>query len=256
MLKGFICPDGKKVDFETCLKNCQQQKRCLSLPILTGIVRYALEERPEGYTATQICSCLRKSYFEKKYDYFASPREQLFYSYRGNVIHSILSDFDTFRELNINFNCRFVIEKRFFKPFSVEINGKTHMLKFSGKIDLYDSETKTLYDYKTISDFVKPDLLPRPHHVLQTNVYTYLLPETVEQIVIVYVAMNNVYEITLSPQPKQQVIDFIRERLTKLHRCIIENIVPEKEENGVCKICPFKQKCSDVEKIINKLKSL
>ena len=258
MLVGFECPNGQKISFKECLQNCTQQKRCLPVPMPVGIVRYALEERPNGYTVTQISQCLRKSYFEIKYNYYANPKEQLFFAYRGNVIHSILSDFDTFRESGVYYNGRFVIEKRFYKPIEIVIGQKKHLLRFSGKIDIYDSHTKTLYDYKTISDFVKQDLLPRPHHVVQTNIYSYLLSPTykVERIVVVYVAMNNVYEVELEPKQYDDILDFIRKQLAKLHYAVTQNVVPEATPNGFCKMCMFKQKCTEIEKLTKKFSNL
>jgi CRISPR/Cas system-associated exonuclease Cas4 (RecB family) len=138
------------------------------------------------------------------------------------------------------------------------INKEKHLLKFSGKIDIYDTQTKTLYDYKTISDFVKPDLLPRPHHVVQTNIYSYLLLPTykVERIVIVYIAMNNVYEMELEPKSNDEVLDFIRNQLAKLRSAVTQNIVPEATPNGFCKMCMFKQKCFEIDKLIKKFSNL
>jgi len=258
MLIGFECPNGQKVSFKECLQHCPNQKRCLPIPMLCGIANYAIEERPSGYTTTQITQCLRRSYFEIKNNYYAKPKDQLFYAYRGSIIHSILSDFDSFRELGVNYNGRFIIEKRFHKLIEVVINEKKHLLKFSGKIDIFDTQTKTLYDYKTVSDFVKEELLPRPNHVVQTNIYSYLLSafHKVEKIVIVYVSMNNVYEVELEPKSNDEILNFICSQLAKLHYSVITNVVPEATQNGFCKMCIFKQKCSEIEKIIKKFTNL
>jgi CRISPR/Cas system-associated exonuclease Cas4 (RecB family) len=72
----------------------------------------------------------------------------------------------------------------------------------------------------------------------------------------VYVAMNNVYEIELKPKLNDEIIDFIRNQLAKLHSAVTQNVVPEATPNGVCKMCMFKQKCSEIEKLIQKFSSL
>jgi len=68
--------------------------------------------------------------------------------------------------------------------------------------------------------------------------------------------MNNVYEIELEPKPNDEILDFIRGQLAKLHHAVTQNVFPEATPNGFCKMCMFKQKCSEIEKLIKKFSNL
>lgn len=239
MLKGFICPNKQKVSFADCTSKCT--KRCLPLPFLAGIIKGSMSRNLKGFSVTQITGCLRKTFFEKKQDWWTSPSRNLFFAYRGTVMHNILSNFEsTLEYLRLPYKNGYVVEKRFSKAFNC--NGR--LASISGQIDLYDPHTATLYDYKTISDFVKD--LPRPQHITQTNIYSWLLPYEVKRIVLIYMSMNSVKQIEVSILPKTDICSYVSSRISILSRALSTNIPPSEEENGICKYCAFHPWCRKI----------
>ena len=101
-------------------------KRCLSLPTLRAIA----EQRPWTGTpsTTQLLKGTREAYLEITHDdLIEDPRDQMF-RILGTKGHGLVEQYVADGELG---------EKRLHDEFA------------SGKLDFYDPESKTLYDYKT-----------------------------------------------------------------------------------------------------------
>jgi hypothetical protein len=125
MYKNFECPDGAEIEIQSCLKECQNCDRCLSLPTL----RMIAEQRPwtGKPSTTQLLKGTREAYLEIIYDDLTmKPKDQVF-RLLGTKAHDMLNKF-SINELS---------EDR------LEDDNAT------GAFDLYDAENQTLYDYKT-----------------------------------------------------------------------------------------------------------
>ena len=123
--KYFQCPDKQVVEIESCLKNCRMGSRCLSIPTL----RLIAEQRPwtGKPSTTQLLKGTREAYLQiVKDDLVMAPKDQLF-RILGTKSHAILEGY-TENELS---------EERLSSDVA------------TGAFDLYDPESKTLYDYKT-----------------------------------------------------------------------------------------------------------
>lgn len=206
MVKGFSCPksfgtgEGDKHTFSYCLQDCKN--KCMTLPFLAMIIDNVSNDS-HGYgniSATALTGCLREVYLSSKEDYYPTPKS-MYYTSRGTLMHSILEPIkeriESNQYLQVLDKKRFITEKRFYYSFNREIAGKTHTITVSGQIDSYDIETNTLTDFKSSGDAALPFILngPKPEHVVQTNIYKFLLESAgypVDDIIITYFTMMDI----------------------------------------------------------------
>ncbi len=130
MIRSYECPDKMLCRIDDCLKRCRMGRRCLSLPTLRAIA----EQRPwDGKpTTTQLLKGTREAYLEIIHDDLVEdPRDQMF-RILGTKGHGLVEQYAEAGEIS---------ETRLHDEFA------------SGKLDFYDSESKTLYDYKTWGSF-------------------------------------------------------------------------------------------------------
>lgn len=93
-LKGFICPDGQKVEKEACLRTCRLDKRCYSLDSLAFLVKSANTGSSDGYsfpTCQQIADPPREKFLERTTPYYIRPSERVAES-EGHKIHKQLGE--------------------------------------------------------------------------------------------------------------------------------------------------------------------
>ena len=76
-------------------------------------------------------------------------------------------------------NSRYVVEKRFYKD--IDVDGKT--VKISGQVDLYDTETKTLWDAKRTTSY-KVTKGTHDEYEQQLNIGRWLMNNVPEKIAI------------------------------------------------------------------------
>lgn len=132
--KWFICPDGKQIEIQKCLKSCRLKDnlsggRCLSARTLRAISHQ--REWSGKPTITQLLKGTREAYLQLTYDYPINPQDQLF-KLVGTRAHSLQEMFVGADELS---------EERLHSEIT------------SGQLDFYDPETETLYDTKTCGSF-------------------------------------------------------------------------------------------------------
>jgi len=125
---GFFCPDGQKVLFEDCFKQCRMNCRCVSLPTL----RAAAVQRPwTGLpSTTQLLAGTRYALLKIMKDYYEDV-QKLAWILLGNTAHKGLENADL--------------------EGTAELEFKNQVM--SGKIDWYDQFSKTLWDYKTSGSY-------------------------------------------------------------------------------------------------------
>jgi len=127
---GFICPDGEKITFEECFKECRLKGdlpcgRCKALPFLRKAARQR-EWKWEPST-TQLLIGTREAWLKITRPYYINPDDKVF-AILGTQAHAVLERFgkgDHFTEERLR----------------DEI--------CSGAFDFYDGEQQILYDYKT-----------------------------------------------------------------------------------------------------------
>ena len=83
----FICPDGRVVNIETCLKSCIHGNRCMFLPTLKAISK-SLNRNLKEPTVTELISGVRETFLKKTTDYAVDPSSVL-YAMQGQAVHSL-----------------------------------------------------------------------------------------------------------------------------------------------------------------------
>ena len=81
----FICPDGKRIRIDDCLRSCP--KRCMFLPTLRAVVK-SLDRKLSEPTVTELIAGIRETFLKKTTDYAVDPASIL-YALHGQAVHSI-----------------------------------------------------------------------------------------------------------------------------------------------------------------------
>jgi len=176
-LIGFQCPNKvvTKPSFTYCITTCS--KKCMSLPLLLALMRD--KDVEEGvYSITELPNPRQQVYLKRHSDYWINPFFSTFALF-GTAVHSIIeSQKDKIKDLNLD--KAFIIEDR----KRVDFNGVT----VSGRADLYDVESKTVYDYKTIKAYAMRKMLDGEFednsYALQLNGYRYFFYPEAEHLII------------------------------------------------------------------------
>lgn len=145
-IKYFECKAGI-VECNECLKGCLVFDRCLTRPTLVK----ACENRPftGNFSTTQLISGTREEMLKIKHDYTINPKDSIYMLF-GTDIHEKLELHAGEQELAENV----------FKDGLV-----------SGIADLYDKETQTLYDYKTMGSYKAASTLGIGYNLKDTEEY-------------------------------------------------------------------------------------
>ncbi len=146
MLKGFICPRKWQstglngVEPKFCLTQCS--KTCMSRPLLRAIIGQNRESKPDIWHVTEILDPPQPVYLRRNRDYYASPYSFVWAIF-GSAVHNILERHgdNSTDEMPTNY----VVEKKFEVPI-LDVT-------LTGRIDLYDSGEKIIWDYKTIKEY-------------------------------------------------------------------------------------------------------
>ncbi len=88
---GWLTSSRSKVLFDDALAQALEDGEWEGMPyeVLVGIRSQVEQERPDGFSATQLLGCPRKSFLEAEEDFYVEPMSN-FPAFRGTVIHDIL----------------------------------------------------------------------------------------------------------------------------------------------------------------------
>lgn len=125
----FICPDGQETTIKACFESCRMGSRCATLPTLQEIGK--TREWKGVPSTTQLLKGTREAYLEIITEFAASP-DSFAFALVGSKAHAKLERGDAAGHL---------LEERLTED------------EISGQFDLYDGETKTLFDYKTSGSY-------------------------------------------------------------------------------------------------------
>ena len=130
----FICPTGREVPIEKCLKSCVIKERCMFIPTLRAVAN-SLDRGLQEATVTELLAGTRETYLKKTTDYAVDPQSAL-YALHGQAVHTI----------NENFTSGEILSE-------IRLNDKIT----SGKFDLYgkiiSNEDGVLGDLKVTSSY-------------------------------------------------------------------------------------------------------
>ena len=135
-LKGFKYPDGERISLDDVReRNVDIERMGMALPTLLYMSKQRDNDRPPSTTELISGSC--QAYLQRTEDYYINPQGNAF-SLAGTIHHNKLEDSassDMMAEL------------------SLEYEGIT------GIVDLYDSKSKTLIDYKNTGSYKASQIL-------------------------------------------------------------------------------------------------
>jgi hypothetical protein len=245
MLIGIDCQFNGKISFEECLAcaNTTDNPCQFTKYLIEQMLSY--NEPREGISVTSLLGCHRKTYLERRYEYF-EPLEWLWYRFRGHLLHAIA-------ERSTKDNSDYISEKRYFK----EIHG----VLVSGKPDIIILLYKLLQDLKTCASIPKYQH-PYSNHGLQVNTYRYLIhPDTgvpldedgkpleaipIERLEIVYMSMKDVKKLPAKVMTFKAVEKALKSPIEALNHAFTTNTLPgmcDSKGQWQCDFCGAKDLC-------------
>ncbi|MEM2525611.1 MAG: hypothetical protein QXI49_05450 [Candidatus Methanomethylicaceae archaeon] len=200
-----------RINYDNCI-NCA---RCLPKEVLKKMFNEMekSEYKENCYGVTELITCLRLSYFRRILADFPSLPE-VYQLIRGHMFHKFFGSEFEVKEIKL---------EKDFNDFKI--------------IGIADAGNGSLYEFKSVN---KLPTLPYPQHVIQLQSYDSLSGLKYEKLILVYFSMNN---FTVFDVPKKDVTEFLENRARKLHECLKNNKMPEKEDIGLCNFCRFRIEC-------------
>ena len=201
-LVGFICPlNGDKVKLDEHCMKCQVE--CEPLPLLAAMLEGVRDVVMGVYSATELVKPRQCVYFERNFPYYTAPESNLWSVY-GTALHTVIESGLDKNNTSL-FKDRFIYEKR----FDVQVGNAT----LRGTPDLYDTQTKTLWDWKTVKYYYTGKYLlehkwEESTYREQLNIYrTFFFPEA-EHLKLKLLVRDHNYRLRKdcpSPSPTVEV---------------------------------------------------
>lgn len=171
---GWILKNGETISYDEAITRARTDGAFEKFP--APVLQAMRDERVDGnwLSPSAAGSCLRQQVLKQTYDYY-QDLEGSWTSFTGNAYHREIAY--AIRGTGNDYH-----EERWIK-LDLDItlrDGRQTTVTLQGTPDLFDTQTMTLYDWKTIGDFVYYDTdlrqkvtrsLPYPEHELQINLY-------------------------------------------------------------------------------------
>lgn len=214
MIIGIDCqPKGKNVSFEEC-RECAW---CMPRPMIESILPRPFKSTPNTYSISQIKGCLVCSYYENVQGRYESL-QNLYSQARGRSYHNFLYGFSV-REMEASRTFQHGDDK----------------LRVMGKLDGYDSETKTLYELKSVVD-VSTITYARPRDRIQAQCYGTIFSDImrIDELRVVYLDADSwkVMKVAMN-----DMTEFITRRTGTLHDSLKARTPPPPETGWDCRYC-------------------
>ncbi len=196
-----------------------------SLPL--SILNYVREKTNFSYYekknnrlgVKELCSCIRKAYYLRKYkDYFFSD-DTRWMIFRGMIFDDIFSS---------------LYEKNGVK-FVHNVDG----IDIVGKIDFID-EFDNIWELKTVNSIWSVKKKPRYDHQLQANFYAYATGR--DSYNLLYVSFDGVKVYNNIPMDKEMAEHIIK-NAKDLNYYLENDIIPPMEKSNLCKYCQYYHIC-------------
>jgi len=170
---GFTCPrDGGNYRFDHCIYKCEDT--CEPLPLLLALMS---EKKvvPGRYSVTELLNPPQQTFLGRHHPYYSEPESMIAMTF-GSAWHGVLeAGKEKLRELKMV--DRFAIEESFYEKIETPFGTGT----LSGRPDLYDRQTKILWDWKSVKGYFLKKIRSQGwsgttyHHQLNTyRVYHFL----------------------------------------------------------------------------------
>jgi CRISPR/Cas system-associated exonuclease Cas4 (RecB family) len=209
-----------------------------------GIVRYLKRDvnrsyarRCNHYWVTDICRCLRQSYYQisgTKVDPTSNSDSlvgSLWAMKSGKLLHGLTYAY-SWRELEI--------EKK------IMLSDIEEELTLHGRLDMYDHRSETLIELKTTASLrwqYNSGMIPRRSDIDQIRCYGTIFGQSIRisKLLLLYADQKEMIPIRVTEEDKS---NWILDRLERLHTSImITKLLPPAEISDACKFCRFSERC-------------
>jgi hypothetical protein len=256
---GWTCKDGTQVSYQEALDMARKNGEFQKFP--APVLQAMHNERVDGdwLSPSSAGGCARQRVL-KRLEPYSQDLEAAWTTFTGNAYHREIAgdrrahdsgQSEIYLEMDLRFQLR---------------DGQPYTMKMQGTADYWDSEYRSLYDWKTIGDFVYYDTatkqrttrqLPYDSHVLQINLYGMMLRwqnVPVDHLYIWYVKSEGKKNVTrrLVECPIWDMEDLYH------HACELAEPLAWYEVTGelpqehydpewdVCRFCPLQQRCQEL----------
>lgn len=257
---GWELKDGSKISYEEAITKARENGAFEKFP--APVLQAMRNERTDGHWLSPSAAggCGRQRVLQRIEPYYSSL-EGAWTSFTGNAYHREISNnvpggtgpmiAEMYLEMDLHFKLR---------------DGRDHTMKMRGTADLWDSEYKDVYDWKTIGDFVYYDTttkqritreLPSYNHALQINLYGMMLRwqgVDIDHLYIWYVKSEGKKNVTrrLVEIPLWDIEDLYHyacEIAEPLAWYEVTGEIPQNQYDpawDACRFCPLVQKCQEL----------
>ncbi len=208
-LTGFVCPPGaeepgRRNEVAFCVQGCATP--CVLPPLIAAIHAAERQNYHQGayISASMLASggCPRQTWLERRVEFYDTIRRR-FWAFRGGIVHAMVEgapqhwfDGRWVQELSMHTHLDFPDEPAPLFDDEGRFTGEFDptqplRLRLNGTCDAYDVANRTLWDAKTTGDFKLDQFIAGkdfgdgyhrhidPVHIMQMQVYAYLLARTV-----------------------------------------------------------------------------
>lgn len=255
---GFITKDGNKVNFEQALRIAREIGAFEKYP--APALAAMQDERDDGawLSPSSANRCNRQRVLKNTTPYW-QDLEATWPAFTGNAYHRELAH-ATQQKWGIHGD----MQDERWRTFDLNVtlrDGTVWPFKMQGTPDLYDKEYATLYDWKSIGDFIYFDpetkqkvtrLFPYPDHELQINLYALMFQDVgIKRAFIWYIksegkkgAAKRLVPVELwEPAETYDIACQLAEPLAWYDKTgeLPQEVYNEKDY--ICRSCPLKELC-------------
>lgn len=185
-LQGLICPrSGANVPFDSCFGTCKSP--CMSRPLLLALSGSERIVEPDTYHVTEILDPPQKVYYTRNRPYYINPMNQVF-ALLGSAVHNVVAD-----QHQYLVGTGYRVEESF--------TAKVGDYILSGRFDLFDTDAKVLWDYKTMKCYPVRALMAgdfaSSKHAEQLNIYNVYAGLNAKRLMIEAIVKDHNYEAEL-----------------------------------------------------------
>ena len=260
---GWKTKAGLFVPFDDAIRVAREEGAFEKFP---APVLAAMENRrDDGFwlSPSSATRCNRQRVLQSEYDYY-QDLEGSWPPFIGNAVHGQIAT-GIRNRWGIHSN---MLEERW-KTLDLTVHLRddtTHAFTLQGTPDVFDMDQNTLYDWKTIGDFVYYDtelkqkvtrVLPYPEHEIQINLYALLYQPLVTRAFVWYVKSEGKKEVTRRLVPvtlydPQEAYDLACELAEPLAWAEKTGELPNERfdpNNYICKGCPVQDICKHLASV-------
>jgi CRISPR/Cas system-associated exonuclease Cas4 (RecB family) len=199
------------------------------------------KSRPKGvgrYYPSEAGNCLRKVWYSYKYPKDIDPEKRKIFE-MGNILHDfvveVLKSEKTpsvrLLESEVPFTLKvddFLISGRVDTVIVVKLDGKKYVVEVKSTRFLFDE--------------------PQKHNIMQLQFYMHALK--IHNGMLLYIEKNSLQSKVFEIKFDQEIVNKVLERFRKLHKCLVENVLPlpearinKDEMDWMCKLCEYRDRC-------------